>query len=346
MGEKTGDVEKTNDVNDVVAGRKIIWLTKELDAAGKTRHQIQGAVDTGKLFRVSQGIYTLENPDDLLKLQALSHAHPDATFTGRGATFVYELGHRSTVEWPTPVRMPRGKTRDGGVLLQVTPSQITHAWTVNGVRVTSPIETAVHVEDRDPDDPFLGSEGQRRRRLGEFLQQAYAGAKGNDVLAEDLAALPPRHRRSALRLLDGVITGTASKLELKAITLILNALGDTDVTVLVNHKVRGYRFDIVFKEAKVLVEIDSYAFHAAGGEEAGEEIFISDRWKGNAAARWGWTLLRYTDRCVQYVPRHMADQVVDTVRLRLRWKRWLKKPFQLLESDDLVWWWHPWLSRR
>lgn len=323
-----------------------VWLTSELMSAGKSKRQIQNAVAEGNLFRVAPGVYTSEEPGDLLTLQALTHSNPHLVFTGRAAAFAYQLGGRAALTWPVSARMPRSRTRDGGILLDITPSQVTHSRTINGVRVASPIETAVHCMVRDPEDPFLGTEGQHRRRLTGFLQQMYAGAKGNDVLAEDLAALPRRHRVHALELLESAITGTASNLELRAVTLILNQLGDTDVTVLVNHKMRGYRFDIVFKEAKVLVEIDSYAFHAAGGEKAGEAIFISDRWKGNAAARWGWTLLRYTDRCVQYVPRQLAEEVVDTVRLRMRFRRWLKIPLRTLESDDLVWRWHPLLRRR
>ncbi|WP_444655809.1 type IV toxin-antitoxin system AbiEi family antitoxin domain-containing protein [Corynebacterium sp. AOP12-C2-36] len=111
------------------------------------------------------------------------------------------------------------------------------------------------------------------QHLGEMLARAYPGVKGNDVLASDIAALSRSRRGAVAGLLDGVVTGTASN-----------------------------------REARVLVEIDSFAFHGAGGAKAGERTFVVDRWKGNMATRWGWALLRYTDRCIGGALAHVVDE--------------------------------------
>lgn len=87
--------------------------------------------------------------------------------------------------------------------------------------MTSPLETAVDLSLPDA-------------TLRSFLQEQYRGARGNDALAEDLAALPPQRRARAAELLDGLITGTASNLELRAVTAIIGALDGIDVEVIVN----------------------------------------------------------------------------------------------------------------
>ncbi|MDN6240449.1 hypothetical protein [Corynebacterium variabile] len=55
---------------------------------------------------------------------------------------------------------------------------------IRGVPATSPLETAVDLSLPDA-------------TLRSFLQEQYRGARGNDALVEDLAALPPQRRARA-----------------------------------------------------------------------------------------------------------------------------------------------------
>jgi very-short-patch-repair endonuclease len=288
---------------------------------------ITAAVARGELHRVAWGMYVREPPTDLVRLEAMRIRQRNLTYTGETAAFIYDLG---PMTWPATGRTWRRGSHHGGPQLELSTGRVRRHRKIHGLYVTTPVETAVD----------LAELGYDRAVLEDFLTRSYAGAKGNDILAEDLAAMPPRRRAAASRLLDGVITGTASKLELRAVRAILAALGGTEVTVLVNAKVGGYRFDVVIPEARVLVEIDSYAYHAADGERRDSRTFAGDRWKANAATRRGWTVLRYADVCVDAVPEMVGEQVADTVRYNLahrpRWRR-----DGLLRTDHPFWWWHP-----
>ncbi|MGO3753845.1 hypothetical protein [Corynebacterium variabile] len=200
--------------------------------------------------------------------------------------------------------------------------------------MTSPLETAVDLSLPDA-------------TLRSFLQEQYRGARGNDALVEDLAALPPQRRARAAELLDGLITGTASNLELRAVTAIIGALDGIDVEVIVNGMVQGYRFDIVIPEAGVLIEIDSYAYHGEGGELTTEDSHLKERWKRNAAARFGWTLLSYTDRCIDFTQTYTLAEIVDTVRYNLAYPRTRRKRTDedRIRTDSPVQTWNPLLLR-
>jgi very-short-patch-repair endonuclease len=311
-----------------------LWTTARLRRQGRSSAQIAAAVDEGTIHRVIPGVYSTEPPNDLLRLQVLSQRRRrGVTYTGTTAAHVYGLGG---MVWPATGRVDVKSSRDGGELLVLSVGATERAVTVGGVSVTSPIETAV----------ALLATGWDRDRLRTFLTTRYRGAKGNDVLAEDLVALPPRARKDAAYLLDGLVTGTASGMELKAVKAILEGLDGVDVTVTVNHVVAGYRFDLVIEEADLLIEIDSFTYHGPSGRDSAERTFELDRWKGNTAVRAGWMLLRFTDDTVRWLPEHMVEMVVDTVRYnrrhpRSRRRRTLK---EFLFSDRPAWFWHPLLK--
>lgn len=145
----------------------------------------------------------------------------------------------------------------------------------------------------------------------------YDGAKGNDVLAADLAVLTPG-KAHATALLDGLTTGTASKLEEQAVRLVRKAVSGLPVSVQVNGLIGQHRFDIVIPDPRG---------------------FIRDRWKANAAAQWGWLVLRYTDFCIGPggVDSRIVAQVRDIVARRAN-RRWSGIPHY---RDPGVWTFHP-----
>ncbi|MDN5721590.1 MAG: hypothetical protein L0H20_01090, partial [Corynebacterium sp.] len=110
--------------------------------------------------------------------------------------------------------------------------------------------------------------------------------------------------------------------------------------VQVNEMVLGYRFDIVIPEVKVCIEIDSQTYHAAG--KARTSAFLNDRWKGNAAARWGYTLLRYSDVDVNQAMPFLQEQVRDTIEFILEHPRGRAARRRKILTDQEWWLWHPW----
>lgn len=305
------------------------WTTRDLRAVGKTHNDIAGAVRRGEIFRITRDLYSTEEPDDLVKLKALSWARPEMVYTGDTAAFLHGL---APMRWPAHGRVPRTRSRDGGELLTLTGAVTRRTCRRWGVTTLTPLETAA----------TAGSVALPARRA--LLERAYSGVKGNDRLAADIAALPPSVRAKATTLTDGLITGTASELELKAVRAIVAALDGLDVEVQVNGMIRGYRFDIVIPEARVSIEIDSHRYHSA--LRARQEDFIKDRWKGNAAVRWGWTLLRYPDASIDHALDEVTEEVRDTVVFNLDNPRTRKIRQHELPTDREVWLWHPLLRTR
>lgn len=302
-----------------------IWRTSTLLEQGMTAGGIARAVAEGALFRPFHGIYTSRQPTDEELLGIFASLRDGLVYTGQTAGFLYGI---ASLTWPATARVPRGSSHNGGRRFQLSEGTTRQPRTIRGIPVTSPLETAVMLDF--PDDA-----------LRQFLTEQYRGAKGNDALAEDLAALPPRRRRRAGQLLEDLVTGTASSYELKAATAIIAALDGIDVEVKINAMVEGYRFDLVIEDADVLIEIDSFAFH--GGEATTQDAQIKDCWKRNTVARAGYTLLCYTGRCVEYATEEMVEQVLDTVTYNLRHPRTRRKRTaeERISTDAQVWTWHP-----
>ena len=295
-----------------------IRLYADLIASGLTRRQIDDAVAAGELFRIDRGLYTTEVPNDLLMLQALAVRHTDVVFTGR--TAAYLLGGR-TLDWPATGDRPRNRSAHGGALLTVRRRDVKRTFSVDGVRTTTPVQTAVDIN------------------AGWLLERHYKGLTGTERLDADLDALSPTDRRAAAPLIADAVIGTASGLEKIALRHIRTALKAEidagDITVTTNVLVRGYRFDVVIEEARVLIEIDSYSYHGEGQAEG--SAFERDRRKGNQATRWGYLLLRYTDVMVTHESAYMADEVVDTVRFALKKLRRLRREDEAISWDTPPW---------
>lgn len=306
-------------------GDEWIWRTSELLARGMTRNAVDRAVERGELFQTLHGVYTTRKATDEEVLGIFAGLRGQLVYTGRTAGFIYGL---TPLTWPATARVPRGTSHNGGRRFRLSEGTARRTRSIRNIPVTSPLETAVML-----DLPTSG--------LREFLVGQYRGVKGNDALAEDLAALPPRHRGRAGELLKDLVTGTASSYELKAATAIIAALDGIDVTVKINAMVAGYRFDLSIEEADVLIEIDSFAFH--GGPATTPDSQIKECWKRNAAARAGKTLLCYTGRCVEYAMDQILEQVLDTVNYNLRYTRNRRKRTaeNRIPTDAEVWTWHP-----
>lgn len=302
---------------------KKFWRTRELVALDKTTDEIAGAVRRGEIHKMAYGLYGTEEPTDMVRLAALAWARRGLVYTGSTAGFLHGL---SPMTWPAEASVPRGTSSKGGRYLRLSTARRQHSILVDGLPTLTPLATAVACDDV----------GVRERRT--FLQRSYSGVKGNERLAADLAALAPSRRARAADLTGGLITGTASNLELRAVRAIVAALDGLDVSVEVNMSIRGYYFDIVIPEARVCIEIDSWLYHSA--DTARHEDFVKDRWKGHAAVRWGWTLLRYPDASIYHALDEVTAEVRDTVEHNLAHPRGRTLRTRELPTDRPVWLWH------
>lgn len=282
-----------------------------------TAKRIRAAVRKGDLFRLAQGIYCDEEPDDRTALAAL-HEIRGLVYTGSTAMSLYlDL----PIRWPVEARCAgQARRSDLYSLRRGVPERIRKA---GGIALVSPLQAALDAELPDAD-------------LRDFLADAYHSIGAENALEQDLSALV-KGRKQALVLLEGTPIGAMSKLERRAFEIVSEALADLPVTVLVNRMVGNYCYDLVIPEAQVAVEIDSFRYHAAEGEGVTLGSFVKERWKDNEISHHGWVLQHYTDACI----RRAADRVARDIR-RAVLPRINRQAPAIPESDeDAVMRWHP-----
>lgn len=294
----------------------MIWTTAEL-LAGQTEKQLRAAVREGSLYPVVHGVYSDEEPDDLLTLRAL-HDVRGLVYTGRTAMSLYLY---QPVEWPAQARH-RSSSRKT-LQVKVRNGVPTRLRRGRGLTIVTPLQAAVDADLPDGD-------------LREFLAGAYHGIGAQGVLEQDLAALVTG-KLKARQLLAATATGAASRLERQAFAIVRDALADLPVTVQVNQMVGNYCYDLVIPEARVAVEVDSYMFHADGGVGTTVGSFIKDAWKGNEVTHLGWTLQRYTNYCINEAPDEVTPDIRRLVLSRMN-RQGVELPGPL---DDPIWLRHP-----
>ena len=162
-----------------------------------------------------------------------------------------------------------------------------------------------------------------------------ASTMGNDLLARDLAAMGKTDRRRIGALARRAPAGAASSYE----RTLQEGLAGRGIDAELNRRIGPYTWDAVIANGRTVVDIDSWAFHAAQGAHASDRTFIVDRWKTNDAFRRGWAPLRYTDSCIMFALKAVLDQIADTVAFRRAHRR-LRTPNELRSDDQPVWDWH------
>jgi len=117
-----------------------------------------------------------------------------------------------------------------------------------------------------------------------------------------------RHGSPAARqLLQAADDGTRSEAE-RLMVRLLKAARITGWSA--NQRVAGYEVDILFRDAKVAIEIDGFAYHTDA------ESFQRDRTKQNAIALIGYQVLRFTWLDLVEYPERVLSEVKRAIRAR------------------------------
>lgn len=123
-------------------------------------------------------------------------------------------------------------------------------------------------------------------------------------LDDALRRYPRRGAPEARRLFDALRSGARSEAERTA-TALFDAHGITGWTA--NTEVLGYPLDFVFRDARLIIEIDGFAFHRDA------KTFQRDRTKRNALLADGWRMLNFTWDDITRRPDATARQVLDAL---------------------------------
>ncbi len=238
-------------------------------------------------------------------------------YTGETAIALYT---GQAVDWPVEARHdgPGRQTAEARVRSGI-PGRLR---TGHGLSLVSPLQA---VMDAASSEENAG-----------FLTEAYQGTGAHQALERDVAALVTGRAR-AQELLARTPTGTMSRLEQDAFLTITEALTDLPVTVLTNRMVGNYCFDLVVPEAKVAIEIDSFTYHAIGGQGTTEQSFVKQVWKDNETADLGWAVRHYTQFCIRGAAERAAADILRCVLPRI-----CRVGVSLPDAvQDAVFTWHP-----
>lgn len=99
--------------------------------------------------------------------------------------------------------------------------------------------------------------------------------------------------------------GTRSEAE-RLLSRLLRAAGITGWQA--NRRIAGYEVDVVFRAAKVAIEVDGFAFHTDS------DTFQRDRTKQNAIALAGYQLLRFTWLDLTEYPERVISEIIRAIR--------------------------------
>ena len=332
---------------------------KMLLEKGFHSRKIRQEIEAGTLTRVGPGRYIEGklHPHELLRV--LSQLYPNVTFSHETALHIYGF---TELTWPLRGKAPCNTTVRNTSHMQVSRTRLANFQWHKEIRVTNPVHTVIDLLKRDgywmrdaegnypfrefadaPQGPTTGPhvDGMPAAMhsdvdeaahspvatipdLKALLVRHYSGLRGRDNLAADLRKLGRTDARAVNKLLADTEIGTSSGMERR----LLRALKTEGLDPIANYRVGPYAYDLAFPAQRVLVELDSWHYHSDA------PAFITDRWKANAAARAGYTILRFTDWCLK---EHFLT-VLTEIRLAVEAHRTRKR----LRAKQInpVWRWH------
>jgi very-short-patch-repair endonuclease len=243
---------------------------------GLSQDTVERRVRSGHWRRCARGVYFVDDRPftDAARIRAAVWSNGErATASGHAAAWWIELTKFApgTVEVTVP-RVSNHRHRPGLRLRRrdLAPADVTEC---RGLRVTSLPLTVVEAAVRRGGGPKLMDQALQRRTQLPALWTVHLRNKGRH-------GSPAAHR-----LLQAADDGARSEAERLLIRLLRTA-GVTGWRA--NQRIAGYEVDVLFRDAKVAVEIDGFAFHSDA------EAFQRDRKKQNAIALAGYQVLRFT----------------------------------------------------
>ncbi|BBY51477.1 hypothetical protein MARA_49450 [Mycolicibacterium arabiense] len=267
-------------------------------SCGLSRYAVNRLVKSGHWRRCSMGVYFVDDRPftDAARIRAAVWGNGErAVASGLAAAWWLHLTKFAPDVVEVTVPRVSNHTKRSGTRLRrrdLRPADVTER---NGLRVTVLPLTVVEAAVRRGGGAQLMDQAlQRHTQLG-ALWTAHLRNKG-------------RHGSpAARRLLQAADDGARSEAE-RVMGRLLRAAGITGWRT--NQRIAGYEVDVVFREAKVAIEIDGFAFHTDA------DVFQRDRSKQNAIALAGYQVLRFTWLDLVEYPERVVAEVRRAIRAR------------------------------
>ncbi|WP_319437027.1 type IV toxin-antitoxin system AbiEi family antitoxin domain-containing protein [Mycobacterium sp. RTGN5] len=253
----------------------VITLAQANDA-GLTEQAVRRRARAGHWRRCSAGVYFVADREFThsarVRAAVWSYGH-SACASGLAAAWWLELTRFApdVVEVTVP-RDSHGRCHDGSRVRRRNLSDLDIVER-RGLRVTALPLTAIEAAVRRGGGPKLMDEALQRHTELRHLWAAHLRNTGR------------YGSPGARRLLQAADDGTKSQAE-RLFTRLLATSGISGWKA--NQQVIGYEVDVLFRAAKVVVEVDGFAFHTD------PEAFERDRRKQNALVLAGYQVLRFT----------------------------------------------------
>jgi very-short-patch-repair endonuclease/predicted transcriptional regulator of viral defense system len=272
-----------------------IVTTPQLLAFGWSKDVISLRARRGALRRLHRGVYLvgpLDTPHSRF-MAASFVAGSDAVIASYPAVVLF--GVRPPREGPIDVIVPRKlRSRPGLRMHQATlhPRDITRR---HGIPTTTPARALLDLAATEPT-------AELERALNEARALHLVSARSLD---EQFSRYPRHRGAAALKKATTSDPGfTRSKAERRALELIRRArLPEPEANV----KVEGYEVDFLWRQERLIVEIDGYAFHSM------RRSFEQDRRRDQQLTTKGYRVIRITWRQLTEEP----EAVVATISAAL-----------------------------
>lgn len=264
---------------------------------------IEHRLASGRLHRVQSGVYAVGHAlrgRDGTWWEALLACGEDAVLSHTSAAEAWELrpsGRGALVELSS---QRTGGAERPGIRLHRTRRLAEHERTeLRGMPLTTPARTILDLSARLAD-----------RRVEEMLDRGEA-TRLLDLVELRRAIAEHRGRPGTPRLerVLGEYAPTVTRSELEDLLLLLcDAHGLPRPAM--NARVLGYEVDACWQSARLVVELDGYAYHRS------PRAFEQDRARDVALTVAGWRVLRFTYRQLRDSPERVAASIRSLLRSR------------------------------
>ncbi|BBY25994.1 type IV toxin-antitoxin system AbiEi family antitoxin domain-containing protein [Mycolicibacterium sediminis] len=275
-----------------------VITTSQASRAGLSQDAVDRRVRSGHWRRCARGVYFVDDRPftDAARIRVAVWSNGDrAVASGLAAAWWIDLTKFAPEVAEVTVPRVSNHVRRPGVRLRRRDLRVNDVTDCRGLRVTTLPLTVVEAATRRGGGPKLLDQALQRHAQLPALWTAHLRNKG-------------RHGSpAARRLLQAADDGARSEAE-REMARLLRAAGITGWKP--NRRIAGYEVDVVFRDAKVAIEIDGFAFHSDA------DAFQRDRSKQNAIALAGYQVLRFTWLDLVEYPGRVIAEVKRAIRAR------------------------------
>lgn len=289
-------------IRGIAARQHGVVTRNQLVRNGLSPWEVRYRLETGRLERVHRGVYGVGPiPGERQReMAALLACGPGGLVSHWSAAACWELttpraGRSVAISVPRDVRIA-----DPGIrVFRVDELHDDEATTLAGLRLTTPARTML--------DLAAWATTQETERA---LAKAIPGLAEPDEIHRLLLRYPrKRGRRRLLEVLEGQASHGFTRSEAERAFLRVVRSGDLDLPE-TNVMVEGYEVDCLWRDDRLVVEIDGRAYHSSA------RSFQADRDRDTALTAAGYRVIRVTWSQIRNHPRRLLVRLAGALARR------------------------------